>query len=178
MNQQQDGEIEEEKNEGGGGKAEKEEELSNIVNAGDRPDIDAILARLETLTIDKSIPEFLRENKRYFKFKSIVKLAVSNLNSIREKISEGESVLGNFSDGSIWFVGAIHSVPEDQIPYSAQLISQFFTNGHDERPRQNDEAVERFLGVCGHTNFLEAKTDLDAFKFLLSLKAIRDAVDM
>ena len=44
------------------------------------PDNDGILTRLETLTIDKRIPEFLRDNKRLFKFKAIMKLAKSNLN--------------------------------------------------------------------------------------------------
>ena len=141
----------------------------------DRDDHHGILARLEMLMTDKYFPEFLHESKRLFKFKSIVKLAKTNLNSIRAKRSEWNSVLENFRDGSIWFVAAIHSVPADKHAECLQLISHFFTNGHVFRPKQNDEVVERLLGICGYINFLEANTDEDAFKFLLSLKAIRDA---
>ena len=57
----------------------------------DIADHDDILERLETLMVAKKFPEFLHDNKRLFKFKSIVKLANSNLNSIREKKSEGVS---------------------------------------------------------------------------------------
>ena len=70
---------------------------------------------------------FLHESKRLFKFKSIVKLAKTNLNSIREKRSEGKSVLENFRDGSIWFGAAIHSVPADKHAECLQLISHFRT---------------------------------------------------
>ena len=55
------------------------------------------------------------------------------------------------------------------------MISQTFTNGHNLRRRQNDEVVERLLGICGYINFLEANTDEDAYKFLWSLYAIRYA---
>ena len=140
----------------------------------DRNDHDGILARLEMLMAGKNFPGFLHENKRLFKFKSIVKLAKTNLNSIREKRLEGNSVLENFRDGSIWIVGAIHCVPEDKHAECSQLISQTFTNGHVFRPKQNDEVVERLLGICGYINFLEhADTDEDAYKFLWSLHAIR-----
>ena len=149
--------------------------LEPEVQNNDRNDRPGILARLETLMAAKNLPELLHENKRMFKFKSIVKLAKTNLNSIKQKISEGNSVLENFRDGSIWFVAAIHSVPADKHAECLQLISHFFTNGHVFRPKQNDEVVERLLGICGYINFLEANTDEDAFKFLLSLKAIRDA---
>ena len=90
----------------------------------------------------------------------------------------GVSFVDNLSDGSIWFVAAIHSVPADKHAECSQLISQFFTNGHNLRPRQNDEAVERLLSICGHINFLEADTDEDVFKFLWSLDGIKSAETM
>lgn len=154
---------------GGGTNLGHNPEVQNV----DLGDHEGILARLETLMVPKNFPEFLHDNKRLFKFKSIVKLAKSNLNSVREKRSEGKSVLDHFSDGSIWFVGAIHSVPSDKTAECSQLISQFFTNGHSLRPRQNDEAVERLLGICGYINFLEANDNQDVFKFLWSLYSIR-----
>ena len=108
-----------------------------------------------------------------FKFKAIVKLAKINLNQIREKKSECASFVENFSDGSIWVVAAIHTVPEGKEAECSQLISQFFTNGHGLRPKQNDEVVERLLGICGYINFLEASDNKDALKFLWSLYSIR-----
>jgi len=86
-----------------------------------------------------------------------VKLAKSNLNSIREKRSEGKLVLEHFSDGSIWFVGAIYSVPSDKTAECSQLISQFFTDGHNLRPKQNDEAVQSVFHnlISNKTGFLK-----------------------
>ena len=139
----------------------------------DRNDHESILARLETMMVDKNIPDFLQANKRLFKFKSMLKQAKSNLNSVRQKISDGKSFVDDFSNGSIWCVTAVHTVPDDKQTECSQLISQFFTNGHNLRPKQNDEVVERLLGLCGYINFLEANSNEDIFKFLWALYPIR-----
>ena len=130
---------------------------------------------LETLIADKNLPNFLQDNKQTIR--SIRKLAKKNLNSIREKKSEGVSVVDNFDDGSIWFVCAMHHVPEFKEDEYLQLVGKFLTNGHELRPKQNDEVVEKALGICGYVNFLEAATDEDVYKFLWSLYAIRAVHD-
>ena len=144
----------------------------DVINV-DKSDHDGILARLESLMVLQNVPEYVYDNKRFCKFRSIVKLARSNVDSVREKRSEGKSVLDNFSDGSLWFVAAVHSVPEENTAECSQLISQFSTNGHNLCPRQNDEIVKRLFGICGYINFLEANSDRDVFKFLWSLYSIR-----
>ena len=133
--------------------------------------LETLNQRLETLTVDKNFPAFLHENESLFKFKAIVKLAKYNLKSIREDKPED-----NLSDGSIWFVAAIHSVPADKQDECSQLISQFVTNGHKLLPRQNDEIIERLSSICGHSSTVfQAKTDEDVFKVFWSLDGIKSA---
>ena len=157
-------------------------------------DFDSILTQLNKVIIDTSVPDFLRTNRQEIyklRFEAIKNLAKTNLASVMKKRVEKLSFVDEFSDGSIWIVSAVHSVPEDKQNECFDLISEFFKNGltliypncdlyqdddYSDGPKQNDWVVEQFLDICGYGNFLEATTDEDIHKFLWSLDAIKAGI--
>ena len=69
-------------------------------------------------------------------------------------------------------VACAGSIEEASQVEACQLISQFFCNGHNLRPTQNDEVVERFLMLCGHVNFLGADCNQDIIDYAKTLYGI------